>query len=120
MHAFYERVNRVFRYAGSNRNRFCKKWGFNYQTLQAYWNTDRLPPGAVLEALAREYKVSIDAMVFGDAVPYAPTSVPAPGNTGSPASSSPDDEWAELEEIDDPDPPRDTHQPDGPRQRDEP
>ncbi|MGA2612235.1 MAG: hypothetical protein ABSG38_02105 [Spirochaetia bacterium] len=65
MHEFYERVQKVFKNAGSNRNQFCKKCGYNYQTLQAYWNTDKLPPGKVLEDLAKEYHVSIDALVLG-------------------------------------------------------
>ena len=65
MHPFYHRISKVFKRAGSNRNRFCQKTGFNYQTLQSYWNTDKLPPGAVLESLAKEYNVSIDALVFG-------------------------------------------------------
>jgi len=65
MHRFYKRIKRVFKYAGSNRNQFCKKHGYNYQTLQAYWNTNKLPPGNVLEDLAREYNVSLDALVMG-------------------------------------------------------
>ena len=65
MHEFYQRMQNVFQRAGSNRNRFCKKYGYNYQTLQAYWNTDRLPPGNVLEDLAREFSVSLDALVLG-------------------------------------------------------
>ena len=65
MHRFYKRIKRVFKYAGSNRNQFCKKHGHNYQTLQAYWNTNKLPPGNVLEDLAREYNVSLDALVMG-------------------------------------------------------
>jgi transcriptional regulator with XRE-family HTH domain len=55
----------VFKKAGSNRNQFCKKFGYNYQTLQAYWNTDKLPPGNVLENLAKEYNVSLDLLVLG-------------------------------------------------------
>lgn len=65
MHEFYERVQKVFKNAGSNRNQFCKKYGYSYQTLQAYWNTDKLPSGKVLEDLAKEYHVSIDALVIG-------------------------------------------------------
>ena len=38
---------------------------YNYQTLQAYWNTDKLPVGSVLEDLAKEYNVSLDTMVLG-------------------------------------------------------
>jgi transcriptional regulator with XRE-family HTH domain len=71
MHEFYERVQKVFKNAGSNRNQFCKKRGYNYQTLQAYWNTDRLPSGKVLEDLAKEYHVSIDALVLGRSSPDA-------------------------------------------------
>jgi hypothetical protein len=65
MHEFYRRMQSVFQRAGSNRNRFCKKYGHNYQTLQAYWNTDKLPPGNVLEDLATEFNVSLDALVLG-------------------------------------------------------
>jgi transcriptional regulator with XRE-family HTH domain len=65
MHEFYRRVQAVFERAGSNRSQFCKKHGFNYQTLQGYWNSDRLPPGNVLEALARDLDVSLDALVLG-------------------------------------------------------
>jgi transcriptional regulator with XRE-family HTH domain len=65
MHEFYQRMKSVFERAGSNRNRFCKKYGYSYQTLQAYWNTDKLPPGNVLEDLAREFNVSLDALVLG-------------------------------------------------------
>lgn len=65
MHEFYRRVQAVFERAGSNRSQFCRKHGFHYQTLQAYWNSDRLPPGNVLEALAREFDVSLDALVLG-------------------------------------------------------
>jgi len=69
MHEFYARVQTVFQRAGSNRNQFCKKYGHHYQTLQAYWNTDKLPSGNVLEDLAREYHVSIDALVLGRSPP---------------------------------------------------
>ncbi len=65
MHRFYKRIKLVFKYAGSNRNQFCKKYGHNYQTLQAYWDTNKLPPGNVLEDLSREYNVSLDALVMG-------------------------------------------------------
>ena len=65
MHEFYKRIQKVFEQAGSNRNQFCKKYGYNYQTLQAYWNSDKLPPGSILEDLAKEYNVSIDTMVLG-------------------------------------------------------
>lgn len=65
MHDFYKRIQTVFRRAGSNRNRFCKKYGYNYQTLQAYWNTHKLPPGNVLADLAREFNISLDALVLG-------------------------------------------------------
>lgn len=69
MHGFYARIQTVFQSAGSNRNQFCKKYGHHYQTLQAYWNTDKLPSGNVLEDLAREYHVSIDALVLGSSPP---------------------------------------------------
>ena len=65
MHKFYERIESVFERHGSNRHRFCKKYGLNYQTLQTYWNTEKLPPGNVLEALAEEYHVSLDTLVLG-------------------------------------------------------
>jgi hypothetical protein len=69
MHEFYARVEGVFQRAGSNRSRFCRKYGYSYQTLQAYWNTDKLPPGKVLKDLAEEYHVSIDALIFGRSPP---------------------------------------------------
>jgi transcriptional regulator with XRE-family HTH domain len=69
MHEFYARVQEIFRQAGSNRSRFCRKHGYNYQTLQAYWNTDRLPPGNVLEDIARDYDVSLDSLVLGRTSP---------------------------------------------------
>lgn len=93
MHDFYDRIDKVFRRAGSNRSRFCRKWGFNYQTLQTYWNTDKLPPGNVLEALAREYRVSLDALVLGRAFP-----APVAGKATA-AEVVDDDEWAELDPI---------------------
>jgi hypothetical protein len=66
MHDFYPRMDRIFKRFGSNRHRFCEKHPrFKYQTLQSYWNTDKLPPGDVLEALAREYNVSLDTLVLG-------------------------------------------------------
>jgi len=65
MHEFYSRIQDVFKREGSNRNRFCKKYGFRYQTMQAYWNTDKLPPGNVLEKLAIEYNVSLDSLLLG-------------------------------------------------------
>ena len=65
MHGFYTRMQTVFKKEGSNRSRFCRKYGYNYQTLQAYWNTDKLPPGNVLEDLTREYNVSLDYLVLG-------------------------------------------------------
>lgn len=71
MHEFYKRMQTVFQQAGSNRNQFCRKHGHKYQTLQAYWNTDKLPSGDVLEDLAREYNVSLDALVLGRSVPGA-------------------------------------------------
>jgi transcriptional regulator with XRE-family HTH domain len=79
MHEFYERVRKLFKNAGSNRNQFCKKYGYNYQTLQAYWNTDKLPPGKVLEDLAKEYHVSIDALVLGRSSPDVPGENPTIG-----------------------------------------
>ncbi|MCX7038220.1 MAG: hypothetical protein NT005_03670 [Spirochaetes bacterium] len=69
MHEFYARVQTVFQRAGSNRNQFCKKYGHHYQTLQAYWNTDKLPSGNVLVDLAKEYHVSIDALLLGRTPP---------------------------------------------------
>lgn len=71
MHEFYERMQTVFQQAGSNRNQFCRKRGHKYQTLQAYWNTDKLPSGDVLEDLAKEYNVSLDALVLGRSAPAA-------------------------------------------------
>jgi hypothetical protein len=71
MHEFYKRMQAVFTQAGSNRNQFCRKRGYNYQTLQAYWNSDKLPPGGVLEDIALEYSVSLDALVLGRAAPQA-------------------------------------------------
>jgi len=71
MHEFYQRIQTVFRQAGSNRHQFCKKRGHKYQTLQAYWNSDKLPSGDVLEDLAREYNVSLDALVLGRSTPGA-------------------------------------------------
>jgi transcriptional regulator with XRE-family HTH domain len=65
MHEFYKRMQTVFQQAGSNRNQFCKKRGHKYQTLQAYWNSDKLPSGDVLQDLAKEYNVSLDALVLG-------------------------------------------------------
>jgi len=65
MHEFYNRIRTVMERAGSNRHQFCKKHGHKYQTLQAYWDTDKLPPGKVLEDLAREYNVSLDTLVLG-------------------------------------------------------
>ena len=65
MHEFYNRIQTVMQRAGSNRHQFCKKYGHKYQTLQAYWDTDRLPPGKVLEDLAREFNVSLDTLVLG-------------------------------------------------------
>ena len=71
MHEFYQRIQTVFRQAGSNRHQFCKKRGHKYQTLQAYWNTDKLPSGDVLEDLAKEYNVSLDALVLGESAQAA-------------------------------------------------
>ncbi len=69
MHEFYKRIETVMERAGSNRSKFCRDHGYKYQTLQAYWNTDRLPPGNVLEDLAREYDVSLDVLVLGRSPP---------------------------------------------------
>jgi transcriptional regulator with XRE-family HTH domain len=69
MHEFYNRVQTVFKSAGSNRHQFCKKYGHHYQTLQAYWNTDKLPSGNVLQDLSKEYHVSIDALILGRSPP---------------------------------------------------
>jgi len=71
MHDFYQRIQIVFRQAGSNRHQFCRKRGHKYQTLQAYWNSDKLPSGDVLEDLAKEYNVSLDALVLGASAPGA-------------------------------------------------
>jgi hypothetical protein len=79
MHEFYKRMQVVFKQAGSNRSQFCRKRGFNYQTLQACWNTDKLPPGNVLQDLAREYSISLDALVLGRAAPEAANEDPAIG-----------------------------------------
>ena len=65
MHEFYRRIQTVMERAGSNRHQFCQKCGHKYQTLQAYWDTDKLPPGKVLEDLAKEYSISLDTLVFG-------------------------------------------------------
>jgi transcriptional regulator with XRE-family HTH domain len=45
------------------------KCGYSYQTLQAYWNTDKFPSGKVLEDLAKEYHVSIDPLILGRSPP---------------------------------------------------
>ncbi len=76
MHEFYERIQTVFRQAGSNRHQFCRRRGHKYQTLQAYWNTDKLPSGEVLEDLAREYSVSLDTLVLGASAPTGPEENP--------------------------------------------
>jgi hypothetical protein len=76
MHPFYERMKAVFRAEGSNRRQFCLKRGYNYQTLQSYWNTDKLPPGNVLADLADEYHVSLDTLVLGRTATVAPTDEP--------------------------------------------
>ena len=76
MHEFYNRIRTVMERAGSNRHQFCKKFGHRYQTLQAYWDTDRLPPGKVLEDLAREYSVSLDTLVLGRRPQDLPTDNP--------------------------------------------
>jgi hypothetical protein len=65
MHEFYSRIQTLMQRAGSNRHQFCQKYGHKYQTLQAYWDTDKLPPGKVMEDLAKEYSVSLDTLVFG-------------------------------------------------------
>jgi transcriptional regulator with XRE-family HTH domain len=65
MHEFYNRVRTIMDRSGTNRRQFCEKYQYNYRTLQAYWDTDRLPPGNVLQDLAREYNVSLDTLVFG-------------------------------------------------------
>ena len=65
MHEFYSRIQTLMQRAGSNRHQFCQKYGHKYQTLQAYWDTDKLPPGKVLEDLAKAYNVSLDTLVFG-------------------------------------------------------
>ena len=65
MHAFYRRMDSVFKRFGSNRHRFCEKYQHNYHTLQTYWNTDKLPPGGVLHDIACEFNVSLDALVLG-------------------------------------------------------
>jgi hypothetical protein len=69
MHEFYRRMQAVFQRAGSNRNQFCRKYGHKYQSLQAYWNTDKLPPGNVLADLADAYDVSLDMLVMGRSAP---------------------------------------------------
>jgi len=69
MHEFYKRMETVMERAGSNRSKFCKLHGYKYQSLQAYWNTDKLPPGNVLEDLARDYSVSLDVLVLGRSPP---------------------------------------------------
>ncbi len=76
MHEFYNRIRRVFEEAGSNRHQFCRKYHFHYQTLQAYWDTDKLPSGEVLAKLAQEYHVSIDALVLGNATQDGPADHP--------------------------------------------
>jgi len=65
MHDFYNRIRIVMERAGSNRHQFCKKYGHKYQTLQTYWDTDRLPPVKVLEDLSREFNVSLDTLIMG-------------------------------------------------------
>lgn len=65
MHDFYNRIQTVMQRAGSNRSQFCRKYGYKYQTLQVYWDSDKLPPGNVLEDLAKEFNVSLDALVLG-------------------------------------------------------
>ena len=84
MHEFYQRIQTVFRQAGSNRHQFCKKRGHKYQTLQAYWNSDKLPSGDVLEDLAKEYNVSLDTLVLGEAP--RPRTRRARSSTGSSAT----------------------------------
>ena len=69
MHEFYTRIETVMQRAGSNRSQFCKLHGYKYQSLQVYWNTDKLPPGSVLEDLARDYSVSLDVLVLGRSPP---------------------------------------------------
>lgn len=80
MHPFYGRMKLVFKYHKSNRHQFCKKHGYSYQTLQAYWNSDKLPPGNVLESLAREYNVSLDALVLGRTGPIDRAAASAAGS----------------------------------------
>ena len=79
MHDFYSRVRDLFEQAGSNRRRFCLKHRLKYQTLQSYWNTDRLPPGGVLEKLAQDFHVSLDYLVLGRNPPGVPVDNPILG-----------------------------------------
>ncbi len=65
MHEFYNRIQTIMERAGSSRRQFCERHDYKYQTLQTYWNTDRLPPGNVLQDLAKDYSVSLDTLVFG-------------------------------------------------------
>jgi len=64
-HQFYKRIASVFRERGASRSAFCRKYGYAYNTLQAYWNTDKLPHGNVIHDLCLEYGVSADFLLFG-------------------------------------------------------
>ena len=64
-HSFYQRMASVFRERGSSRSAFCRKYGYAYNTLQSYWNTDKLPHGNVIHDLCLEYAVSADFLLFG-------------------------------------------------------
>ena len=64
-HPFYIRMASVFRARGSSRSAFCRQYSYAYNTLQSYWNTEKLPHGNVIHDLCLEYGVSADFLLFG-------------------------------------------------------
>lgn len=64
-HPFYIRTASVFRERGSSRAAFCRKYDYAYNTLQSYWNTEKLPHGNVIHDLCLEYNVSADYLLYG-------------------------------------------------------
>ena len=68
-HPFYTRTASVFRERESSRSAFCRKYGYAYNTLQSYWNTEKLPHGNVIHDLCLEYSVSADYLLYGKTAP---------------------------------------------------
>ena len=75
MNNFYTRADQLFRERKTSRRRFTLSIDMPYSSLGAYWNTDKLPPGDVIVALAEYLRTDLNYLVYGKKNPLLESNI---------------------------------------------